>query len=263
MDVGAALLLAEMRCRRARHVEAAHEMDLDHHLPVDMRHAVEDAVAQYAGVVDDAVDAAEGLERGADDALGAGGVGDAVGVGDGRAAGGADLVDDLLRGAGSGIAFAVRAGAEIVDHDAAALASGQERDLAADAASRAGDDDDLALEALRRSHSGPSSALLFIGRPSSSRISAASLSPGRAPLQPRGRAGSGSVCQTDPLPKGREAVQPPSARAASRAPWRGCRSGRASGWSASRPIDRGMPWRPYPVAKRNGIRADSRCSAIG
>src|SRR5258708_22985132 len=138
MDVGAALLLAEMRRRRARHVEAPHGMDLDHHLPVDMRHAMKDAVAQDAGVVADAVDTAEGLERGADDALGAGRVGDAVGIGDGRTAGGADLVDDLLGGACSGIAFAIRAGAPIVYHHPAALASAQRLRLPADAPSPGG-----------------------------------------------------------------------------------------------------------------------------
>src|SRR5260370_27302235 len=123
MDVGATLLLAEMQCRGARHVEAAHEMDLDHHLPVDMRHAMKDAVAQDAGVVDDAVDTAEGLERGADDALGAGRVGDAVGIGDGRTAGCADLVHDLLGGACSGISFPIPARAGTVDHEPAPLAS--------------------------------------------------------------------------------------------------------------------------------------------
>src|SRR6185437_1295152 len=124
-----------------------------HHLPVDRRHAVEDAVAQDAGIVDDAIDAAEGIERGLDDALGAGRLGHAVGIGDGGAAGGADLVHHLLCRAGVGIAFAVGAAAKVVDHHATTLAAGQERDLAADAAARAGNDDDLAVEALRRGHS--------------------------------------------------------------------------------------------------------------
>ena len=63
-----------------RDVEAAEEMDPDHRLEVGDAHLVEDAVAQDAGVVDDAVDAPEGVERGRDDALGPGGLGDAVGL---------------------------------------------------------------------------------------------------------------------------------------------------------------------------------------
>src|SRR5260370_40121700 len=111
MDVGATLLLAEMQCRGARHVEAAHEMDLDHHLPVDMRHAVEDPVAQDAGVVDDAVDTAEGLERGADDALGAGGGGDAGGSCARRGARAAAPLDELPCGAAVGGALPLPSGA--------------------------------------------------------------------------------------------------------------------------------------------------------
>ena len=56
-------------------------------LEVDDAHAMEDAVAQDAGVVDDAVDAAEVVDRRLDDAFGAGRIGDAVAVGDGLAAG--------------------------------------------------------------------------------------------------------------------------------------------------------------------------------
>ena len=61
-------------------------------------HVLERLVAQDAGVVDDDVDPAEGVERGLDDGLAALGRGDAVVVGDGLAAGGLDLVDDLLGG---------------------------------------------------------------------------------------------------------------------------------------------------------------------
>ena len=50
-------------------------MHIDHHLPVHVAHAVEDAVAQDAGVVDHAIDAAEILDRSLDHALGAGGIG--------------------------------------------------------------------------------------------------------------------------------------------------------------------------------------------
>src|SRR5262249_57886981 len=85
-------------------------------------------------------------EGGLDDALGRGGVGDAVAVGDGGAARSADLLDDLSRRAEIGVALAVGAAAEIVDHHLAAFARGKEGDVAADAAPGAGDDDDLAVE---------------------------------------------------------------------------------------------------------------------
>ena len=76
--------------KRALHV---HGEDL---VPVLFRDVVEGAVAQDAGVGDDDVDLAEGVERGLDDRLAAFVGVDAVGVGDGFAAGGLDLVDDLV-----------------------------------------------------------------------------------------------------------------------------------------------------------------------
>src|SRR5262249_27856864 len=114
MDVGAALLLAEMRSRGARDIEAPHEMDLDDEVPIDGRHAMEDAVAQNAGIVDDGVDAAESVERGANDALRAGGLGDAVGIGGGSAARRADLLDDALRRTDVAAALAIGGAAQIV-----------------------------------------------------------------------------------------------------------------------------------------------------
>ena len=74
------------------------------------------AVAQDAGVVDQHVEVAERVDRRLDQALGALEVGDALAVGDGLAAGGDDLVDDLLRRRGVGAA-AVHVAAEVVDHD--------------------------------------------------------------------------------------------------------------------------------------------------
>ena len=58
---------------------------------------MEEAVAQDAGVVDHAVDAAEGVERAFDDARAAARFRHAVVVGDRLAAGRDDLVDDALR----------------------------------------------------------------------------------------------------------------------------------------------------------------------
>ena len=79
-------------------------------------HVVERLVAQDAGVVDDDVDGAERVDRGLHDRLAAFGCGDRVGVGDGLAAGGLDLVDDELGGT-LVAARAVDGAAEIVHHD--------------------------------------------------------------------------------------------------------------------------------------------------
>ena len=143
---GARLLLLEVVGGGAADVERAVQMHVDHHLPVDMAHAMEDAVAQDAGIVDDAVDPAEVLDRGLDHALGAGRIGDAVAVGHGLAAGRLDLVADLLGRRRAAAAFAVDRAAEVVDHDAGAFPGGQQRHLAADAAARAGDQHDLVLQ---------------------------------------------------------------------------------------------------------------------
>ena len=122
-------------------------MHLDDRVPIDRAHAVEDAVAQDAGVVDHAVDAAEVVDRRLDDALGALRVGDAVAVRHGDAAGLVDLGDDLIGDRDVG-ALALGRAAEIVDHHLGALGGRQQRDLAADAPPRAGDDDHLPINAL-------------------------------------------------------------------------------------------------------------------
>ena len=85
------------------------------------------------------VEAAEGVDGRLDEALGAVPVADVVAVGDGLAAHGLDLVDDLLRRALVG-ALAVHRAAEVVDDDLGAVVGQQQRVLAADAAAGAGDD---------------------------------------------------------------------------------------------------------------------------
>ena len=83
---GARLLFVEITRRRVRHVKRAEQVHLHHLLEVDDAHAVENAVAQNAGVVDDAVDTAEALDRGLDDVGGGRRLGDAVEIGDRLAA---------------------------------------------------------------------------------------------------------------------------------------------------------------------------------
>ena len=64
VDHRAGVLLAEMRRAGAAHGERAVQMHHDDVGPVRPAHAVEYLVAQDAGVVDQDVDAAEGVERG-------------------------------------------------------------------------------------------------------------------------------------------------------------------------------------------------------
>jgi hypothetical protein len=52
------------------HIECAVEMNLDDRVEVLRRHFEEDLVAQDAGIVDHAVDAAKGFDRGGDDVVG-------------------------------------------------------------------------------------------------------------------------------------------------------------------------------------------------
>ena len=120
-------------------------MDVEHGVEQVRLHVVERLVAQDAGVVDDDVDLAEGVDGGLDDGLAALGRGDRVGVGDGLAAGGLDLVDDELGGPGVA-AGPVDGAAEVVDDDQRAAWRRAERVLPAEAAARARDDRHLAVE---------------------------------------------------------------------------------------------------------------------
>src|SRR5262249_39082088 len=158
MHEGARLLLAEVRRRRARDVEGAEQMNLEHQIPVNHAHAMEDAVAQDAGDVDDAVDAPERVDRGFHDVGGRPGLGDAVEIRNRLPAIALDLVHHLLRRR-IRRALAVDRAAEIVDHHLGAFARRRERDLAADAAPGPGDDDDFSLEGLTHRISSPTPPL--------------------------------------------------------------------------------------------------------
>ena len=105
------------------------------------------------------VEAAEGVDRGLDEPLGAVPVADVVGVGDGLAAHGLDLVDDLLGRAGV-VALAVHRAAEVVDHDLGAVVGQEQRVLAADAPAGARDDRDATLAQLRHADCSPFGRLM-------------------------------------------------------------------------------------------------------
>ena len=82
-------------------------------------------VAQDAGVVHHDVDAAERVERGLHDRRTALGRRHRVGVEHGFAAGGLDLVDDLLAGAGVAAGAVDRAAEVVDDHQAPRLGEQQ------------------------------------------------------------------------------------------------------------------------------------------
>ena len=146
---GAAFLRTHVRDGGAADVESAVEMHLHDGVEFFRRHAVEDAVAQDAGVVHDDVDLAVGIHGGSDDALGGAPVGHAIGVDDGLALAveGLDFADNLLRRR-CVTALAVDRGANVVDDDLGAILRHDERDRPADAAPRAGDNGNLAFKHL-------------------------------------------------------------------------------------------------------------------
>ena len=76
MNVSAGILFAEMCRAGAAHEEAAVEMHVDDIGPVGPAHAVENAVAQNAGIIDQDVDVAESIERRPDNFVGIGRFGD-------------------------------------------------------------------------------------------------------------------------------------------------------------------------------------------
>ena len=135
-------------------------MHVDHRTPQIGGHVVERLVTQDAGVVDDDVDASEGVQRGLYDRRAALGRGDRVGVGDGLATGRLDLVDDSFRGS-LVAAGAVDGTAEVVHDDQRPTGRHQQRVLAAEASAGARDDRHLAVETKSISHGEHG-----IGRPS-------------------------------------------------------------------------------------------------
>ena len=128
-------LLAPVGGGEAGRHEVALEVDVDDDVPLLLGHRHEHAVAEDAGVVDEHVEAPEGVDRGADQRLAAVPVGDVVVRRDGLAAGGADLGGRLLGDV-----------AEVVDDDLGALGGEQQGVLAPEPAAGAGDDRDPAVE---------------------------------------------------------------------------------------------------------------------
>jgi hypothetical protein len=140
-----ALLFAEQPRRGVRDIERAHQMNLDDGFEGIDAHAMEDGVTQDAGIVDHAIELAETVDRGLDDPARWNSLGDGFEIRHRRAAALPDFLDHFFRGCRAA-ARTVGGAAGIVDHDPGALGGAQQRNLAANAASRAGNDDDLAFE---------------------------------------------------------------------------------------------------------------------
>src|ERR1700678_1981458 len=148
MHIAAGLLLAEGRRAGAAHDEAAVEVNVDNVGPVGPAHAMKNAIAQDAGIVDQNVDAAEGIERRLHDLVAIGRLADRQRRGDRFAAGLFYFLDYRLRrprvSAGT-----FKACADVANHNAGTLLRHQYRDGAADAAPGSGHDSDFAFHNAR------------------------------------------------------------------------------------------------------------------
>ena len=89
------LLLPEMWPRSSCALVCSLDVYLHHQVPVLVFHVLEANVAQDAGIVDEDINPAEGLDRGLDDLVA---ILDGVVVCDGLAASRCDLLDNLVRG---------------------------------------------------------------------------------------------------------------------------------------------------------------------
>src|SRR5690606_32359171 len=144
--VGAVVLFAEQLDGGPGDVEAATQVNVDDAVPIVLGHLVEHHVTQDAGRIDHRMQAAEGVERLLHHALDGAVVGHAVRVGDRFAAGGADLLGDLLgRGRGA-LVVPLQAAAQVVDDDLGAFLRGDQRAVAPDAVAAACNQDNLAFQ---------------------------------------------------------------------------------------------------------------------
>ena len=115
----------EARCG-AQDAKRRGQVHGEHGFPLLVAHLLQHVVPGVAGVVDDDVDAAKGVERGFDKAVAKVGVGHAANAGHGLATAGHDIGHGLL---GRGLV-------KVVDDNTCAFAGELERDFTADAATR-------------------------------------------------------------------------------------------------------------------------------
>jgi hypothetical protein len=107
------------------------KVHLDHRIPLVLGHIRQHAVAQDAGIVDEDIEPAEGVDGLLDHGLRALPIAYIGRIGDSRAAG---LLDGVHYGRGCSCigARAIDAGADVVDHDLGAMGRKQEGVLASE-----------------------------------------------------------------------------------------------------------------------------------
>ena len=127
------------------HQPRALEVHVQDQVEVLLGHRHQHAVAQDSGVVHDPVQVAEFVDRLLDHALDPFAVGDRIAVRDGLAAGGHDLVDDLLRRSDL-TAAAVLGASEIVDDDRSTFGRHRQRVAPAHPAPCSGHDHHASIE---------------------------------------------------------------------------------------------------------------------
>ena len=119
-------------------------MHAHHRVPIVDGHVDEHAVAHDAGIGDNSVESTEGVDGGTHEIAGAVPVADVIGVGDGFATSGDDVVDDLLGGTDV-VALAGERRTDIVDHDLCALGGERPGMRRAEASACTGDDHDSSV----------------------------------------------------------------------------------------------------------------------
>ena len=122
------------------------QMHLDHRVPVFIRHLVEHAVAQDTGGIDHRMQPTKRIHSLFDHGLDAVHRTDAIGIGNGLTAHGADLGCDLFGGASRAQIIAADGCAQIIDDDAGTFLGRKQRTFTANAAATAGYQDHLAVK---------------------------------------------------------------------------------------------------------------------
>ncbi len=130
-----------MRRRVLERQEVPLEVDAHHRVPVVLVQVDQHPVTEESGVVDERVEPAEGVERGGDEGGRALGGGDVAVVGDRLTPGRADLLHDLLGGAGARPG-AVEPHSQVVHDDFRTLGGEGQGMGTAESTAGAGDDGD-------------------------------------------------------------------------------------------------------------------------
>src|SRR5262245_5188360 len=154
MNEGPRALVAEKRRDRTTHNERTVEVHVDHMRPVRPTHLVEDDIAQYACVVDENVDATEGIERRFDDGFRVFCFRYRERRSDCLTSGFLDRLNDILRRTRIGT-VALQAGADIADHHARAFLGEQHGNAASNPTPSTGNDCGFAFDDVRHAKSNP------------------------------------------------------------------------------------------------------------